>query len=62
MDQEDCVNGEHLWIYVGSSSEACYVGENECLVSCKGGLRIFFFKNQRIFAYLKQRARVPACN
>lgn len=29
--RENCVNGEHLWIYVGSSSEACYVGENECL-------------------------------
>ena len=31
--QDDCVNGEHLWLYMGSSSEACYVGESECLVS-----------------------------
>uniref|UniRef100_A0A6G1S8F4 Diacylglycerol kinase n=1 Tax=Aceria tosichella TaxID=561515 RepID=A0A6G1S8F4_9ACAR len=28
---ENCANGEHLWVYMGSSSEACYVGESECL-------------------------------
>lgn len=29
--RDNCVDGEHLWYYVGSNSEACYVGENECL-------------------------------
>lgn len=28
--KNDCSNGEHLWIYVGNTSEPCYVGDNEC--------------------------------